>query len=236
MTIVVPRPPLPFRDALRAVWSEPAARRFTLFIFVAMLAYGAQDLVIDPFAGRILGLTPGGSTSLTGLQHGAAVLGMVAVAVLGLVAGRRYPGLPRLCAIAGCALSAAALGALALGGAIGPAFPLHGVVALLGFGNGAFAVSAIGAMMALAGHGAGSREGLRMGLWGAAQALAFALGSLAGPALVQAVSAIAGSASAGYAIAFAADATLFLVAARLVAFATAPTADSDDPMLLAVGA
>ena len=43
---------------------------------------------------------------------------------------------------------------------------------LLGFFNGVFAVAAIGAMMALAGEGAGAREGTRMGLWGAAQAIA----------------------------------------------------------------
>jgi MFS transporter, BCD family, chlorophyll transporter len=35
-----------------------------------------------------------------------------------------------------------------------------------------FAVAAIGSMMALAGEGRGRREGTRMGLWGAAQAIA----------------------------------------------------------------
>ena len=228
----------PFKEALRAVWAEPVAARFTLFIFVAMLAYGAQDLVIDPFAGRVLGLTPGGSTSLTGLQHGGAVLGMLVVAVLGGVAGRRGPGLLRSCAIGGCVLSAAALGGLALAGAVGPAFPLRSAVALLGFGNGAFAVAAIGAMMALANDGTGSRAGLRMGLWGAAQALAFALGSLAGPALVQGVSALAASATAAYAVTFVADAALFLVASRLIAAATTPasTSKSDERLPLAVRA
>ena len=234
-----PRARPPFGEALRTVWAEPAARRFTLFIFVAMLAYGAQDLVVDPFAGRILGLTPGGSTSLTGLQHGSAVLGMVTVAVLGSLARGRGPGLLRLCAVGGCTLSAVALGGLALAGPIGPAFPLRAAVALLGFGNGAFAVAAIGAMMELAGSGAGSScAGLRMGLWGAAQALAFALGSLAGPALVQLVSALANSPTAPYAATFAADAALFLAAARLVAAATTPavSTEPDSTILLAARA
>ncbi len=40
-----------FRDALVEVWREPDARRFTVFVFVSMLAYSAQDLILEPFAG-----------------------------------------------------------------------------------------------------------------------------------------------------------------------------------------
>ena len=39
--------------------------------------------------------------------------------------------------------------------------------------NGAFAIAAIGSMMALVGGRAKAREGTRMGLWGAAQAIGF---------------------------------------------------------------
>ena len=47
-----------------------------------------------------------------------------------------------------------------------------------------FAVAAIGSMMSLAGSGAKSREGTRMGLWGAAQAIAAGFGGLLGTILV----------------------------------------------------
>ncbi len=57
-------------------------------------------------------------------------------------------------------------------------------VVALGFFNGMFAVAAIGSMMALAGEGRDRREGTRMGLWGAAQAVAAAAGGFAGTALV----------------------------------------------------
>ena len=50
----------------------------------------------------------------------------------------------------------------------------------LGVANGAFAVAAIGSMMGLAGTGREAREGVRMGLWGAAQAIAFGLGGFSG--------------------------------------------------------
>ena len=35
----------------REVWADPQARRFTIFVFVSMLAYSAQDLILEPFAG-----------------------------------------------------------------------------------------------------------------------------------------------------------------------------------------
>ena len=73
----------PFRVALREVWSEPAARQFTIFIFVSMLAYSAQDLILEPFAGTVFGFTPGGSTRLSGVQHGGVLAGMILVALVG---------------------------------------------------------------------------------------------------------------------------------------------------------
>ncbi|NBW47600.1 MAG: MFS transporter, partial [Betaproteobacteria bacterium] len=58
-----------FRAALAEVWAEPAARRFTFFVFLSMLAYSSQDLILEPFAGLVFGWTPGETTSLSGLQH-----------------------------------------------------------------------------------------------------------------------------------------------------------------------
>ncbi len=211
-----------FGRALRGVWAEPAARRFALFVFASTLAYGSQDLVLDPFAGRVLGLSPADTTRLTGLQHGGALAGMLAVVLVGALGARRRPRFLKTSAQAGCALSASVLCGLAAAGALGPAFPLRPAVALLGFGDGAFAVSAIGAMMALAGADGAGRAGLRMGLFGGAQALAFGLGAVAAPALVEAATAILGSPAPAYAAVFAAEAALFLLSARLVA-AAAPS-------------
>ena len=53
----------PFLQALKQVWAEHDARRFTVFIFVSMLA--TQDLILDPFAGTVFGYTPGQSTALS---------------------------------------------------------------------------------------------------------------------------------------------------------------------------
>jgi MFS transporter, BCD family, chlorophyll transporter len=70
---VAPEAKPKFRVALAEVWAEPAARRFTIFVFVSMLAYSAQDLILEPFAGIVFGYTPGESTSLSGVQHGGVL-------------------------------------------------------------------------------------------------------------------------------------------------------------------
>jgi len=203
-------PPVRFRLALAQVWAEPRARRFALFVFVSMLAYSAQDLVLEPFAGLAFGLTPGASTQLSGLQHAGVLAGMLAVAAL---AGRRGP--LRLWAAGGCLASALALLGLVAGAASGPGWPLAANVVLLGLANGAFAVGAIGAMMGFAGDGRPAREGVRMGLWGAAQAIAFGLGGLAGAGAADLARLLLGDPAAAYACVFAVEAALFLWAGAL---------------------
>jgi len=209
-----------FRDALTQVWAEPAARRFTVFVFVSMLAYSAQDLILEPFAGTVFGLTPGQSTQLAGVQHAGVLLGMLLVAIAGSALGRERIGALaslRGWMIGGCVASAAALLGLMAGGFVAPAWPLKGSVLFLGVANGAFAVAAIGSMMARAGAGRASREGVRMGLWGAAQAIAFGLGGFLGTAAVDLTRSLVDAPALAYGLVFAGEAVMFLVAAVLAA-------------------
>jgi BCD family chlorophyll transporter-like MFS transporter len=216
-----------FREALREVWADQESRRFTIFVFMSMLAYSAQDLILEPFAGVVFGLTPGESTRLSGVQNSGVLAGMVLVGVLCSVVGGPRLGSLRGWTIAGCLASAGALFALALSGFADPGWPLRGTVFLLGLANGAFAVSAIGSMMALAGSGTAGREGVRMGLWGAAQAIAFALGGIVATGAVDLAKYALDSAVAAYALVFAAEGLLFIVAARLAArVARAPASES----------
>ncbi len=203
----------PFMSALRDVWAEPQARRFAVFVFVSMLAYSAQELVLEPFAGAVFALTPGRSTGLTGLHHAGVLGGMGLVAAGGLLG----LGAMRTWTVGGCLGSAAA--ALALAGCAlgGPEAMMRAIVVVLGVANGAFAVSAIGAMMGLAGQGRASREGTRMGLWGAAQALAFGAGGLLGTGASDVARAVLGAPAPAYAAVFVAEAAVFLLAARLAA-------------------
>jgi BCD family chlorophyll transporter-like MFS transporter len=196
-----------FLAALREVWSEPRSRGFAIFVFLSMAAYGAQELILEPFAGTVFHVPPAGTAGLTSLQHGGVMLGMVAVGLLSLRVGRDL----RAMVLAGCAASACALAALAIAGLLGAGAFLKPLIFALGFANGVFAVSAIGAMMGLASQGRALREGTRMGLWGAAQALAFGAGSILAPAISNAL----GLTAAAYAVVFTTQAVLFVLAALI---------------------
>ena len=204
-----------FIAALREVAGERHTMRFALFVFISMLAYSAQDLVLEPFAGAIFLLTPGESTQLGGAQHGGVLLGMLLVAAVGTIGGRRKHDILRICMIGGCVASAALLLALALSGFVGRGWPLTATVFALGVANGTFAVAAIGSMMSLVSHGNRRRDGVRMGVWGAAQAIAFGLGGIAGTFTVDITRYTTGSSLYAYALVFVAQAVLFMVAARL---------------------
>lgn len=207
--------PQRFMDALRDVLAEPHTRVFGLFVFISMLAYSAQDLVLEPFAGAVFGLTPGESTQLGGKQYGGVLLGMILVALLGRWAGAAGQGVLRVCLVAGCLASAALLAALGMAGFTGPPWPLEANVFLLGLANGIYAVAAISSMMTLMSRGTKGRDGTRMGVFGASQAIAFGLGGLAGTVVVDLVRMLSNEVSTAYAVVFSAQAILFTVAAWL---------------------
>jgi BCD family chlorophyll transporter-like MFS transporter len=115
--------------------------------------------------------------------------------------------------VAGCIASAAALGALAFAPRL-EAAPLEALYLGLGLANGAFAAAAIATMMQLAGR---QRTGTRMGLWGAAQAIAFAIGGFSGTVFADLARAAFGAAAPAYGFVFLCEAALFLVSALLAA-------------------
>ncbi|MFO0690337.1 MAG: BCD family MFS transporter [Myxococcota bacterium] len=207
----------PFAVALREVWSEPRTRRFTIFVAVSMLGYSMQDLILEPFAGLVYDYSPGRSTALSGVQNGGVLLGMITTAVVGTMVGRsRALFMRRLC-VGGCVGSAVALVGLVAGALAAPAWPLAPTVFALGLANGIFAVSAIGSMMTLASDGEPGREGTRMGVWGAAQAIAFGVGGAVGAVAVDGVGLVLEAPASAFAVVFALEASVFLVASRLAA-------------------
>ncbi len=203
-----------FKAAVAEIWADPHARRFTAFVFLSMLAYSAQDLILEPFAGLRFGLTPGQSTSLSGIQHGGVLAGMLLVGIGGN-AFSRAAGWMRGWTVGGCIGSAVALAGLAMAARAGGNWPLTANVAALGFANGVFAVAAIGSMMSLAGAEGPGREGVRMGVWGAAQAVAFGSGGFLGALGVDTLRALTGDVPQAFALVFAAEAGLFVAAAAL---------------------
>ncbi|SER84832.1 MFS transporter, BCD family, chlorophyll transporter [Tranquillimonas rosea] len=204
--------PMPFRQGLAEIWAERRARNFTIFVFLSMTAYFMQELILEPYAGLVFDFTPGQSTTLSGAQNGGVFLGMLTV---GIAATGLRLGSLRHWVVAGCLGSATALAAISAIGQAGLPLLVPAAVAL-GIFNGMFAVAAIGAMMALAGQGREAREGTRMGLWGAAQAIAAGFGGLFGAGAVDVMRQVTGDATAFGAV-FVFEAALFLAAALMAA-------------------
>ena len=70
--------------------------------------------------------------------------------------------------------------------------------------------------MMLAGQGRKQRDGLRMGLWGAAQAISFAMGGFLGTVAVDITGLWLSNPAASYGVVFLAEAVLFIWAASLI--------------------
>ncbi|MCM8556516.1 BCD family MFS transporter [Sphingomicrobium sediminis] len=212
-----------FKEAIREIMTDPTARRFTIFIFVAMLAYNMQDLILEPFAGLVFGMEPGDSTKLGGMLNAGSLLGMIVAGIGGSAFQSRLPSDLRIWIVGGCMGSGVSLAGLAAAALAGSGWPLTANVMLLGFCNGVFAVAAIGSMMGLAGAGEKTREGVRMGVWGAAQAIGFGLGGLMGAVGVDMARTAYGSDGYAFQMVFAVEGALFVVAAGLAMQATRKT-------------
>lgn len=208
-----------FTEVLKDISQDQQARRFTYFVFISMLAYSMQDLILEPFAGFIFGMTPGESTQLAGVQHSGILLGMLVAGLGGSLYAKYFGRNEKLWIIIGCLSSAVMLGALSIAAAVGPAWPLKANVFGLGVANGIFAVAAVGAMLGLASDGSASGEGARMGVWGAAQAIAFGAGGLLGAVIVDLLRGTMADDSNAFQIVFVVEGAMFILAA-LVATGT----------------
>lgn len=204
-----------FREAFAEVWKESRVRSFTWFVFVSMLAYSSQDLILEPFAAVAFGFSPAETTTLSGLQNGGVLVGMLALAFITSKAKSQSLTTLSNWTIGGCLASALAMLGLVLSGPIANVIFFQVAVFLLGIFNGAFSIAAIGSMMQFASIGSARREGVRMGIWGASQAMAFGLGGIIGTGLSDIARIILGDPASAYAFVFLLEGVLFVVAAYL---------------------
>ncbi len=140
------------------------ARRRLVALGIGTIAFSMQDILLEPYGGRVLGLPVAATTVMTGLL---AVGGLCGFATAARVLGRgadpyRLASMGALTGLAAfsCVIFAAPFDSTALF-AIG--------VTLIGLGAGLFAHCTLTAAMATAAPG---QVGLTLGIWGAVQASA----------------------------------------------------------------
>ncbi len=172
-----------FRDAWRAYVNTGRAGRRLLAIGMGTMAFSMQDVLLEPYGGKILHLPVGATTSLTALLAvgGGAGLALAARALDRGADPYRVAGFGALAGlIAFSSVIFAAPMASPMLFAIG--------VTMIGFGAGLFAHGTLTASMNMAKSDA---TGLALGAWGAVQALAAGIAIAAGGVVSDTVSSLA---------------------------------------------
>jgi BCD family chlorophyll transporter-like MFS transporter len=199
-----------FRATLTTVlWPDPHLRRFFLLVMLVIVGTLAQDILLEPYGGRVLGMTPGETTRLTALWGAGTVIAMLA-AGLGLI--QRLGYLPVL--RGGLCLNIGVFGGLIVVGAMQQPAVFQGLVFMLGLGTG---LSAAGLLTAVVEQTTAARAGTLMGVWGVAHESGEALGGLLGGSVVDLVRLLSGGdAWLAYSTVFLLEAGMLFVALLLV--------------------
>lgn len=179
-------------------------------LFLATMAFTAQDVLLEPYGGQVLNMSVTATTQLTALL-GVATLAAIAVAGAWLWRGRIPLGL----VAAGSVLGVLGYGVVAYAsrGALVDVFRVG--VALIGFGRGLWLVGSVALIMSLTEQ---SHAGLFLGLWGVSQALAQGTGTIGGGLTRDLAYNWTGDVTLGYTTVYAvAMGVLVLVLALLVA-------------------
>ncbi len=151
-----------FRNAFAAFAYAGRARRRLVAIALGTAGFSMQDILLEPYGGKILRLPVGATTALTAMLAVGGGLGL-------LLAARRLTRGADAHRVAGMgALVGVVAFACVIFAAPADSQPLFGLgVALIGFGGGMFAHGTLTASMAAARP---EERGLALGAWGAAQA------------------------------------------------------------------
>jgi BCD family chlorophyll transporter-like MFS transporter len=205
----------PERPRFRDAWGEfiqgGRASRLLFAVGLGTAAFSMQDILLEPFGGKVLGLSVSQTTLLTAMTAGGTLL---AFALAARVLGRG--GEPHRLASLGALVGVAAFAAVISAAVLDSAWLFRSGAVLIGFGGGLFSVSTLIAAMGLA---EGEHSGLALGAWGAVQATAAGVAIAIGGALHDLVVDLAGhgllgvamtAPAAGYAVVYGLEILLLL--------------------------
>ena len=201
---------IPFWETFKSlVWADPQIRRFFIFVMLTVVGMLGQDVLLEPYAALVLGMSVGATTWLTAIWGAGTLLSMGAA---GMWLIKRF-GYERVVRV-GLLLGVGIFIGLILSGALGIQSVFLVLVFLLGVSTG---LSASGMLSAVIDFTTPARAGLLMGIWGVAHNLGQAIGGLISGAMVDIIRAFDGNALTAYGSVFAFEAVLLLVALGLLA-------------------
>lgn len=199
---------IPFKQAVRAlVLADPQVRTFFLLILFAFIGTLAQDVLLEPYGGLVLGMSPSATTRLTAFWGVGVLTAMLLCGGLLL----RYLAFLTVLRI-GLVASFFAFGSVIFVGMTGNADFFRTLVFVMGFGTG---IAGAGMLTGLAHFTTTVRAGMLMGVWGMANLLGRASGSIIGGVMVQTLQWATGSPLLGYTAVFALEVIMLVVALAL---------------------
>jgi BCD family chlorophyll transporter-like MFS transporter len=170
------------------------ALRFFLYVVLAFVAVETQQVILEPYAARYFGMTPGQTTQLTGFYRVAEIVTLFGGGFL-IIRRLGY----RATATIGITGACIALVLIIVSAPLKQAGLLIGGVVLFALGVGLLEATNLSLMMTMTDPG---NAGLFMGAWGLAQAVGVGSGTIVGGVLRDVGLLVFGGPLAGYYTAF----------------------------------
>jgi MFS transporter, BCD family, chlorophyll transporter len=164
-----------FSTMWAAFTADPKAKRRLIALGLGTAAFSMQDVLLEPYAGQILGLSVAATTALTALF---AVGGMAGLALAAHYLGRDAD--PYRVAGAGGVAGLVAFLSVTMSAPLNAPLLFGLGAGMIGFGGGLFAHATLTAAMQ---HASTDDTGFALGVWGTVQASAAGLAIASGGAL-----------------------------------------------------
>jgi BCD family chlorophyll transporter-like MFS transporter len=208
-----------FRETLGIIAASRESKLFFAVVFMGIFGVNAQDILMEPYGAQVLRMSLEETTRLQPVWGGATLISML---VAGLLAARLMSR--KSLTLCGAALCTVGLSLMIAAGR-GDVQLLRIGVAVLGGGNGLFAVGALSLMMDMTRPG---QAGIFLGVWGIAQALAQGAAGLTAGAGRDAIERMTGDIRLAYQGMFALEALALAAAIILLLKMRTPNQDVKD--------
>jgi BCD family chlorophyll transporter-like MFS transporter len=196
---------IPFRNVLREfILADPQVRLFFILVFFTFVGTLAQDVLLEPYGALVLGMEVGETTRLTAFWGVGVMVSMLLSGVFLI----KWLGFMRVMRI-GIISSALVFIGVIISGVLGNPDLFRGLVLVMGLGTG---LAGAGMLTGVINFTTVIRAGMLLGVWGVANMVGHAFGSLMGGGVVDLVRALTGNALAAYATVFTLEVVFLLIA------------------------
>lgn len=199
-----------FRQTFGTIWGDRRARAFLVFLSLATLSAWAQDAILEPFGGEVLGQALGQTTRYSAYWQGATAIVLIAVAILGR---KRRP--ERQARVAQIGLGLMGVGMALLGLVALSAQARWVVLALVVFGIG-FGIYTFGGFSLMVVMTSDREAGAYLGLWTVTILLSRGVGITLGSGLRDVLTLLTNSHALAYGIIFMLEAVGLFVSIYLL--------------------